>query len=323
MGALGTVPTKLALATYSRGQEREADEIGQALAAAAGWDPGAMSAVMTALAREEALAGRDPEKQSFFATHPTSPDRAARTARHAGTLSRTHARPIASDRRAFLERLVGLDIGPSASAGVFVGARFLHPELAFSLTLPDGWTHENTPHAVGAVSPDGSSALILTLADEGEPALEAGRAVATGGRVAIESGPEPIRVGRLRGARAVAHAGSGRDRATILLYWVELGGNVLQVAGLAPSGRFPQESALLTRSAESLRPLSVAERRQIRQSRLRLLEADRGEPLAHVVEQTRSSWSPEELAIANGFSGASVPEPGPVKVAVPELYRRR
>ncbi len=121
----------------------------------------------------------------------------------------------------------------------------------------------------------------------------------------------------------MAHAGSGRDRVTILLYWVELGGNVLQVAGMAPSGRFPQERALLTRSAESLRPLSAAERRQIRQSRLRLLEADRGERLAQIVEQTRSSWSPEELAIANGFSRASVPEPGPVKVAVPELYRPR
>ena len=322
VSALGTAPTQLALATYSRGQEREADEIGQGLAAAAGWDPAAMAAVMTTLAREEELSGRDPAKESFFASHPTSPDRAAVTARYAAALSRGSGAPIAAGRRAFLERLVGLDVGPSASSGVFVGARFLHPELEFALALPDGWTHQNTPRAVGAVSPDGSSAVLLTLSAE-DGALEAGRVMAAAKRVDFEAGPETVRVGGLRAARALAHAGAGGDRVTILLHWVELGGNVFQIAGLAPAARFARERASLARSAESFRPLSATERGQILQSRLRLIEAAAGETFAQIVRRTGSTWSAEEMSTANGLTAAAVPARRAVKVALPEPYLGR
>ena len=42
------------------------------------------------------------------------------------------------------------------------GQRFLHPDLEFQLTYPEGWNVQNTKTVVYAASPDGGAALQLT-----------------------------------------------------------------------------------------------------------------------------------------------------------------
>ncbi len=83
VSAVGSAPGGLVLASYSRGQELEADAVGQEVAASAGWDPAAMSQVMESLTLDEQRRGGDPERRSYFATHPSSPDRARKTAERA------------------------------------------------------------------------------------------------------------------------------------------------------------------------------------------------------------------------------------------------
>ena len=78
VGGTGRLVAGLTLAPYSREQEREADRIGVALAARAGWDPGALGEFLGVLERAEALSGTaTPGRQSFFATHPSTPERMA------------------------------------------------------------------------------------------------------------------------------------------------------------------------------------------------------------------------------------------------------
>jgi predicted Zn-dependent protease len=72
VGGAGRVVTGLALAPYSREQEREADRVGIALSARAGWDPGALVAFLQTLERAEALAGSESKRSQFFATHPST-----------------------------------------------------------------------------------------------------------------------------------------------------------------------------------------------------------------------------------------------------------
>src|SRR5262249_10623049 len=58
-----------------RGRGRAADLRGIALAARAGYNPAALATFLRTLEREEALAGQDPTRQSFFSTHPATPER--------------------------------------------------------------------------------------------------------------------------------------------------------------------------------------------------------------------------------------------------------
>ena len=59
VGGAGAAASELILAPYSRDQEREADRVGQGLAAAAGWDPAGLPAFLKTLSREEDLAAAD------------------------------------------------------------------------------------------------------------------------------------------------------------------------------------------------------------------------------------------------------------------------
>jgi predicted Zn-dependent protease len=55
VAGVGQLPAALAIASYSRKQEEEADRLGQQYAAAEGWDPAALSDTMDALTEEQKL----------------------------------------------------------------------------------------------------------------------------------------------------------------------------------------------------------------------------------------------------------------------------
>src|SRR6266478_2994858 len=163
-------------APYSRDQEREADRVGQEIAAGAGYDPAAFSTFLHTLEREEALHHDQARAWSFFTTHPPTPERVATTAREAAHLTRAASAPIAASDADFLAHLDGLPVGPSARDGVFEGETFRHPDLGFAVRLPAGWKTANGRSAIGAVAPDGGAIVLLDGATTGTDPVEAERA---------------------------------------------------------------------------------------------------------------------------------------------------
>jgi predicted Zn-dependent protease len=77
VGGAGRLVSGLTLAPYSREQELEADRVGSALAARAGWDPSALAGFLATLERAEAQTAGASTRSSFFATHPATPERVA------------------------------------------------------------------------------------------------------------------------------------------------------------------------------------------------------------------------------------------------------
>ena len=72
---VGDLTQGVLFSPYSRGQETEADRVGQEMAAKAGWDPGALAVFLNTLEREVALMSKEPRKPGFFDSHPATPDR--------------------------------------------------------------------------------------------------------------------------------------------------------------------------------------------------------------------------------------------------------
>ena len=71
VGALATqIAAQGAFASFSRADEREADQMGVDLMAAAGWDPDGLAALLQRLAQQERSGG-----VKFFRSHPLSSDR--------------------------------------------------------------------------------------------------------------------------------------------------------------------------------------------------------------------------------------------------------
>jgi predicted Zn-dependent protease len=306
----------LVLAPYGRSQENEADQIGQRLAAKAGYDAAGIATFMRTLKREGELRTSEKRRFHIMDTHPMPADRAKRTRERARTLKRAETAPIAGSTSALFAKLAGLLVGPDPAHGVFRESQFLHPELDLELAFPDGWTTANTPEAAGAVSPAKDAIVALRLAatkttlDEVVEKAQAEQKGLTFERSTIHGLPA-----------ARARLASRGQAADITL--VGHGGNVYSIAGQSAEPVASTHAPAFRRTAGSFRALRSSQRREIRESRLRVQVARAGESPADLAKRTGSSWSAAEIALANGIEEAAHFEGGRrVKVAVPQAYSR-
>jgi predicted Zn-dependent protease len=313
----GMLTGGLILAKHSREQEREADRLGIEFAASGGWDPRGLAAFLKTLGREDELARGGPRKIDFFDSHPSTPQRVEDASRLAETTKWTPSQPIAASRSALLDRLEGILVGPNPAEGVFVEGEFLHPELGFALSFPPAWENENKQHFALAVAPEekGKTAIVLSLAGEGEDPSEGARADELDERLVREL--EPVEINGLRAVRLVTEKrGSGFD-----LTWIAHGGRVYRIAGVSPVSDFARYRDTFAAAARSFRPLGSSDWPRIRENRLRVRPSREGEGLSEFLERTGGAGSVEETAVANGLEDDVRLDGGQLlKVAIPQRY---
>ncbi len=163
LGALALAKSKIALASFSRSQEFEADGIGVGISGRAGFDPHGAQRFLNAMGLESQMRARsahiDPRAPDFLSSHPATPDRVANAEQNA----RQFSDPGERDRQEYLAALEGLVYGEDPSEGFVRGRRFLHPKLGFTFTAPEGFTLDNTAKAVFGLKDGGAQALRLDV----------------------------------------------------------------------------------------------------------------------------------------------------------------
>jgi predicted Zn-dependent protease len=318
VGGVGKLASGLVLAPYSRDQEREADQIGIQLAARAGWDPAGLPSLLHTLGREEALAGGDPSRISFFANHPATPERVKATTAAATALTRGAGRPIAAPRPVFLARLDGLVVGPDPANGIFVKNVFQHPGLALALDMPAGWRTKNTPVAAISSEPDGRAAVALQLAADGNDPLAGAREDGLDEKEASQVTRTTI--SGLPAAQLIA-----QDREVRMhLTWIAYQGHVYRVAGISARRAFETYREAFARTAASFRPLRRDERERMTEVRLHPRPARAGESVAAFVTRTGGTWKPDQTAVANGIAANATLDDGfAMKVPIRQRYTER
>ncbi len=316
VGGTGELASGMVLASYSRDQERDADQRGIGLAARAGWDPAALASFLHTLEREEALAGQDPKRPGFFATHPATPERVGNVRAAARSQARGAATPIAGTRGAFLGKLEGLVVGDNPAAGVFLGSVFVHPGFDVALEMPAKWKTINTAEAAGAVAPDGDAAVVLSLSGPGNDPIAIARADGLSDDQVKKL--QRVRVASLPAALLVADTRSGQ-RA--VLTWIAYQQRVFRVTGLARVRDWGRYGSVLERTAGTFRPLLLSDHERLVESRLRVRPAGAGETVAEVLARGGGTWTAAQVAVANGVATDAKLEPGwPVKVPVSRRY---
>ncbi len=321
VGGVGGVASGLVLASFSREQEREADRVGQQMAAAAGWEPAALANLLRTLGREEGLHGTAQRRASFLASHPSTPERVANTTQYARRLQGAGHDPFSPDRATFLAYLDGVAVGPRAADGVFDAQSFLHPALDFFVRFPKGWAIHNGRQQVAAVAPDQSALILLEAVADGDDPVDGARALqkATGSPVVANT--QPVMIGALTAARTRAQAPTDAGDIGVEFVWIAHHGHVYQLVGLTPVQRSGAFQPVFDGVAQSFRALRASERAAIRETRVRIIAARQGERLAALVARVQGSWSPEMTAVANALSaGESLTRGQLLKVAVAEPY---
>jgi predicted Zn-dependent protease len=321
VGGLGSLATGVVFASYSRDQERQADRIGQELAAKAGWDPAALAQALHTLERAETVATDKKRRPSFFDSHPRTPERVANTTAYATRLARADARPLTPTHDDFVRRLDGIVVGASAAEGVVEDRRFLHPDLDLAVTIPEKWTYHNSRAQLIAAAPEGRAMMVLQMIGDGDDPMMGAQALAKATQAKVVERTEQLTIGSLPAARTRVSIDTDDGRLGIDLTWVAHRQRVFQMAGLTSIQSVPQFQAAFDSIATSFRPLQEAERLGIKQSQLRVAAANAGESLNDIVTRQRSTWKTDMVAIANALTGNETLTRGQlIKLALEEPY---
>lgn len=313
------------MAAYGRDMEREADEGGQILAAAAGYDPRGMSTFMRKLDQYSRLQTGRIRQASYLDTHPGSRERAAVNAVRASEIRWTRAASLGDVRLAHLAAIDGMAVGQRPEAGIFDGQRFLHPDLDFQILFPGRWRTANSNSAVGAIAPRRAAVVFLSPGGKaGEPRAAAERFVEKsapqGGAKVLAS--EAVMVGGLDAWRLEAELQTPGGTVGVLVTFIPYSGAMWQIQGMTQARELAQYRARFVNTARSFSPLTPEQRRAISGKRLRVVEARAGESVEALSQRTDNAWNPGTTAVQNGihfnhrFRGDER-----VKIARVEAYR--
>jgi len=315
LGALALAKSKIALASFSRAQEFEADGIGVGISARAGFDPYGAQRFLTSMGANSALKQReaniDPRSPDFLSSHPATPERVA----NATTNARQYTGPGTGDRErdTYLAMVNGLVFGEDPSEGFVRGRRFLHPKLGFTVNAPDGFSLENTAQAVFGVKDGGAQALRLDVVRV--PAEQKLSNYLTSGWIENidERSIEDITINGFPAATATAQGDSWSFR----LYVVRFGSEVYRFI-FAAKTRTDQVDKQFRDSIHSFRRMSLSEMNSVKPMRIRVVTVgpnDTVEKLAHrMVLRDRQV---ERFRVLNGLGATDKVKPGDrVKVVV-------
>jgi predicted Zn-dependent protease len=311
------------LASYGRDQEREADRLGQGLAAVAGYDPGGLVRFLRELEHTERLQLGSSRLPAFWDTHPSTNSRVAEAGARANMTAWKRVAPIAASQADFLGQIAGLAIGARASEGVFLGDRFMHADLDLFIHFPAGWKTANTRRAVGAIAPQRDAQIFLEMQGPGDDVERAaGEYVAeiadSGFRI---RSAQSLQIGQNAGFRVDGQIPAAGGLLEAQLTWLERKGTIYRFTAVAPGPVFRRYTGLFLNVPRSLRALEPHERAKIQEKRLRIAVARAGESLVKLSERTSNRWDIQQTAVMNDLYADRVLEPGQlVKIAVSEDY---
>ncbi len=301
------------MVAYGRDMEREADELGQKLAAAAGYDPMGMSTFMRRLDQRERLITGAPRAPTFFDTHPESRERAVTTSMRSRELRWTRDPELGDTRARLLDEIDGMVIGDRPEAGMFDGELFMHPALDFELRFPKGWRTQNSGRAVAATAPRGEAVVYLTAG------LPLGDLIDLANNFAAEAERDfgvsvtekkKVRLGEIEAIRYGFEGGGMGRKIVARATFFPFANATWRIVGAAPLAGANRYLAQILLTSRSFRPLSAELRSQIRIKRLHVVLARAGEDVVKLGNRTENAWTATETALMNGLLGNEVLDGG-------------
>jgi predicted Zn-dependent protease len=312
------------VAQYGQSQEHHADRGGQIIASRAGYDPIGMAVFLNNMGQMERLQIGWSRLPSFFASHPTTPQRVAQTADRASSLKWTRKPGIAKSREDYLRKFEGLVLGNNPKEGVFRGNHFLHPDMKFYLRFPEGWQLANSSQAVGAIAPRGEAMIMLMFAGPGDDARAVAqqhieKQKAEAGAKVIREGP--VMIGDVEGYRVEAEAQMGRMKTGGSSTFIPHDGAVFKIDTISRAADAHKFVGRGRSVARSFRSLTAEEQTSFQIIRLRIVKAQGGETIAELSQREGNALPVPSTAIMNDVFIDTRLQPGQlIKLGMAEPY---
>ncbi|HEY9213485.1 MAG TPA: M48 family metalloprotease [Ancylobacter sp.] len=273
LGALALAKSRISLASFSRGQELEADAIGVGISARAGFDPYGAERFLTTMGKQSSLrstsisASASADASDFLASHPATPERISIVMANAREYA-SPEKPGERDRKQYLAAIDGLVYGDDPKEGFIRGRRFFHPKLGFTFTAPEAFTLENTSQAVLGANTTGSEALRLdAVRVAGDQSLA--QYLSSGWIEGVEvSSVESLVLNGFPAATAVARG----EQWSFRMFAIRFGSDVYRLI-FAARELTPELDASFRTAAETFRRVSMEEAEKVKPLRIRIVTA--------------------------------------------------
>ena len=300
------------LASYSRGQETEADRLGIEYLHRAGYDPFAMATFLETMRRDTQYSGlRSGEGAAeggfdFFATHPQTASRVEEAAAIARGLP-GGARPVDP----YMAAMDGVIYGDSPENGFVRGRTFAHPQLGIAFDVPPGFSLLNGAEQVIAKGPNGGAILFDGGKAPGvrDPAAYLSGTWAQGARL---QGLQSFTVNGMPAATALTQGKTDAGAVDVRLVAIRAdSGTLYRFTFLAPGGALSRFDADFRQAAGSFRRLSRQEAASFQPRRIRVVTARPGDSVEGFVRQMPQEPYAEELfRIINDLPPGTPIQPG-------------
>ncbi|HMM55079.1 MAG TPA: M48 family metalloprotease [Candidatus Desulfobacillus sp.] len=308
------------IASYSREQESQADQLGAEYLASSNYDPKSMIEVIGVLKSQEQFAadaaraaGRPaPAGGGWLASHPSNDKRLQDIAQYA---TRFKGKYGDDGRARYLQVMDGVTFGDSREDGVVRGQNFYHEPLGIALTAPAGWSLRNASDALYLTNAAGDAGLIVYVAPAKAGAtpeeivrnlkLEQGRSerLTLGGLPAIHfAGTARDQQGRSQAVEATVVAGPG-------------GRNFMLFYGARDAQALQRARAGMREAEATFRPLTAADRAAARPWVLKTAPFPRGGFAELARRSPLGAGAEAQLRLLNGAYPRGEPAVGqPVKI---------
>lgn len=294
------------LASFSRDQEYEADQLGARYMARAGYDPHAMVTFLTELQAnsdlEAMMLGQalSAERFDFLATHPNT---AARVDSAIDAAKVTLVATPTVGRDTYLNAIDGMLYGEAATQGFIRGRVFAHPGLRISFEVPLQYQLFDTQKAVYAAGPNDAMFIFdaemqakslrqLTMSQYLSGATKPPLANVTAMRInGLEAATGWINVETNRGRMELRLAAIRTDPTTI--YRFRFLTPVKLLSELGPGN---------LRTLQSFRTLTATEAAALKPLRIRVVTVKKGDSIATLANRMAfERYQAERFSVLNGL----------------------
>ena len=300
---------RLSLASFSRLQELEADQIGVKAIAIAGYDPYGAARFLTSLGRASSLRAslfgqRGGEGQpDILATHPSTPERIRQAVAAARQLGAPGLGLGARDE--YFNAIDGMDFGDDPSEGFVRGRLFIHPKLGFTLTAPDGFALENSAQALLGIANGGAQALRLDSVNVSS-SQDLGTYLASGWMEGLDANSiRQVSLNGIPAALGVAKGGDWQFRVAVIRF----GGEVYRMI-FASRNLSAALDARFMESIESFRKLESEEAMRTRPLRVKIVAANADETAASLARRMAvTEQQLDQFLLLNGLQSGTALRP--------------
>lgn len=298
------------LMKYSRDHEYEADSLGIRYMQMAGYDPEAMGHFLEILQKNTEFESRihgngSTSEFTFFSTHPSTPERV----RRAFAIASQFPKGGKTGRDTYLAAIDGTTYGGSAKGGFVRGNEFIHPDLGFRFSVPDGFNIENGSKQV--VAENGRGAVIVF--DMGKGNMSADQYIQQSWLPNQNaSNVENININGNNAATATAtvNTSAGTKDGRFIAIPAE-NGQFYRLAYLTPQGQQGNYSEAFRRSSYSFKVLSSSERNALQPNRVRVATIKTGDTVASLSKKMIVADYPvDRFCLLNGVQPDDPLTPG-------------